>query len=285
MAARAISSGTICFGLVSIPVKVYSAISSQTVRFNTLDREHHQWIKQQFVSAKTGEVVPRADTVKGYEYAKGQYVVFTDEELKALERASDGAMEIAEFVPIEQVDPIYFEKTNFLGPDKGGQKAYLLLQQAMRDAGKVAIGRWSARGRQQLVLIRPYGVGLALHGLYHADEVRSIEDVDIDLAIEIGEGELDLAQQLIDQLTTKTFDPARYEDEYRARVLEAIDRKVAGDQIVVAEREESREQIIDLVAALKKSLSERDEGAPAKRPARKAAKAKKSARKKASRSK
>src|SRR5262249_42949308 len=150
-----------------------------------------------------------------------------------LESRSDGTIAIAEFVPIEKVDPIYFEKTSFLGPDKGGQKAYRLLQQALRDGRRVALGRWAARGRQELVLLRAYGVGLALHTLYYADEVRSIEELDIDLSIELADAELDLARQLIDHLSVEAFDPRKYEDEYRKAVLAAIERKVAGEQVVV----------------------------------------------------
>jgi DNA end-binding protein Ku len=273
MAARAISSGTISFGLVSIPIKVYTATSSQTLRFNMLDAQHRQRLKQQYVSSRTGEVVERAQTVRGYEYAKDQYVVLTEEELKALETRSDGTIAIQEFVPIEKVDPIYFEKTSFLGPDKGGHKAYRLLAQALRDRGRVAVGRWNARGRQELVLLRPYGVGLALHTLYYADEVRAIGDVEIDLTIELSDTELKLAHQLIDQLSAEAFDPRKYEDEHRKAVLAAIDRKVAGQEIVAAEPVQAREQIIDLVAALKKSLAERAAGEAPSERVRKAAKA------------
>jgi DNA end-binding protein Ku len=273
MAARAISSGTISFGLVSIPVKVYTATSSQTLRFNMLDAQHRQRLKQQYVSARSGEVIERSQTLRGYEYARDQYVVLTDEELKALETRSDGAIAICEFVPIEKVDPIYFEKTSFLGPDKGGHKAYRLLAQALKDRGRVAIGRWNARGRQELVLIRAYGVGLALHTLYYADEVRAIGDVEIDLGIELSDTEIALARQLIDQLSSEAFDPRRYEDEYRKAVLAAIDRKVAGQEIVASEPAQAREQIIDLVAALKRSLAERAPSAAEPERVRKAARA------------
>ena len=273
MAARAISSGTISFGLVSIPIKVFTATSSQTLRFNMLDAQHRQRLKQQYVSSRTGDVVERAQTVRGYEYAKDQYVVLTEEELKALETRSDGTIAIHEFVPIEKVDPIYFEKTSFLGPDKGGHKAYRLLAQALRDRGRVAVGRWNARGRQELVLLRPYGVGLAMHTLYYADEVRAIGDVEIDLTIELSDTELQLAHQLIDQLSAEAFDPRKYEDEYRKAVLAAIDRKVAGHEIVASEPVQAREQIIDLVAALKKSLAERAAGEAPSERVRKAAKA------------
>jgi DNA end-binding protein Ku len=261
MAARATASGTISFGLVSIPVKLYTATQSKAVRFNMLDPEHHGRVKQQYVSATTGEKVERSELVKGYEYARDQYVVFTDEELKALEARSDRTIEIEEFVPIDRVDPIYFEKTNLLGPDKGGQKAYKLLVEAMKKAKMVAVGRFATRGRQQLVLIRPMAGGLVLHGLYYPDEVRSFDDVEFGDAVTLKKGELELAEQLIEQLAHRDFDPARYEDGYRRAVLEAVDRKVAGQEVVAAPPEEEREQILDLVAALKESLSARGKDA------------------------
>lgn len=257
MPARAIASGTISFGLVSIPVKLYTATSSKAVHFSMLHAKDKSRVKQQYTCQTCGEVVERSDTVRGYEYARDQYVVLTEEELKGLERKSDRSIEIEEFVPIAAVDPIYFEKSNLLGPDKGGAKAYRLLREAMREAGMVAVGRFSTRGRQQLVLLRPYDSGLVLHGLYYADEVRSFADVDLGDEVALKPGELDLAQQLIAQLTSKSFKPEKYEDEYRQAVLEAVDRKVSGAEVVVAPREEQREQIIDLVAALKKSLAEK----------------------------
>jgi len=277
MPARATSSGTISFGLVSIPVKLYTASQSKAVRFNMLDPSDKSRVKQQLVNAKTGEVVERADALRGYEYSKGQYVVFAEEELKALEQKSDRTIEIEEFVPIEQVDPLYFERAQLLGPDKGGAKAYRLLCESMREMGRVAVGRFSTRGRQQLVLIRPYAEGLVLHGLHYADEVRGFDDVDLGDEVGFKAGEVELAKQLIEQLSGDTFAPERYEDEYRQAVLEAVDRKVAGEEIVLAATEEPREQIIDLVAALKQSLAEQREGAPAKpgvKRVRKPAKAK-----------
>jgi DNA end-binding protein Ku len=272
MAARAISSGTISFGLVSIPIKVYSATGSKNVSFNMLHETDKSRLKQQYICATCGEVVPRTDTVRGYEYARGQYVVLTEDEIKAMQRKSDQSIEIEEFIPIEQVDPIYFEKSYLLGPDKGGNKAYLLLRDAMFQTGKVAVARYSTRGKQQLVLLRPSDSGLILHGLYYADEVRSFDDVEMDEDIAIKDGELDLAKQLIDQLTTKQFDAGSYEDEYRQQVLEAIDRKVAGEEVVEMPREEARDQIIDLVAALKQSLADK-RGEDKAGPVRKAAKA------------
>jgi DNA end-binding protein Ku len=267
MAARATASGTISFGLVSIPVKLYTATQSKAVRFNMLDPKSHSRVKQQYVSAATGEKLERADLVKGYEYARDQYVVFSEDELKALEAKSDRTIEIEEFVPFDRVDPLYFEKSNLLGPDKGGQKAYKLLVEAMKQAGMVAVGRFATRGRQQLVLIRPMEAGLVLHGLYYADEVRSFDDIEFGDPVKLKEGELDLAEQLIEQLARPDFDPGRYEDGYRQAVLEAVDRKVAGEEVVAPPPEEEREQIIDLVAALKQSLAEKGT-----RPERKMAK-------------
>jgi len=280
MAARATASGTISFGLVSIPVKVYTASSSKAVRFNMLDGKDHGRVKQQLVSAATGEIVERSETVKGYEYSRDQYVVFTNDELKALEAKSDRAIELEEFLPIDQVDPRYFDKSQLLGPDKGGAKAYRLLNEAMMTMGVAAIGRFNTRGRQQLVLLRPVGRGIMLHGLFYADEVRDFDDIEFGDDVTLKASELELAQQLIEQLQQERFQPQRYEDAYRRDVLAAVDRKVAGEEIVVASRPEAKEQIIDLMAALKKSLDAKagptkvaPEKAAAKRT-RKAAKAK-----------
>ncbi len=262
MPARATSSGTISFGLVSIPVKLYTASQSRAVRFNMLDPKDKSRVKQQYVNASSGEPVERKELVKGYEYAKGQYVVFEEEELKTLERQSDRSIEIEEFLPIEAVDPLFFGNANLLGPDKGGAKAYRLLREAMLASGRVAIGRFATRGKDQLVLIRPYEDGLVLHGLHYADEVRDFSDVDLGDPVALKDGELDLAQQLIDQLTHDAFEPEKYEDHYRQAVLEAVDRKVAGEEVVIAPADAPAEQIIDLMAALKKSLGDK------KRPAK-----------------
>jgi DNA end-binding protein Ku len=273
MAARATASGTITFGLVSIPVKLYTATSSKSVHFNMLHEKDKGRLKQHYTCTVCGETVAREETVKGYEFAKSQYVVMSDQELEALEKKSDKSIEIEEFVPIDQVDPIYFEKSNLLGPDKGGSKAYKLLNQAMLASGKVAIGRFSTRGKQQLVLIRPVENGLMMHGLYYADEVRSFDDVEFGDAVELKKAELELAGQLIDQLSSEEFRPDKYEDEYRRAVLDVVERKSAGEAIALPEPAQEREQIIDLMAALKKSLGER-EPLRAVRGERKPAKAK-----------
>ncbi len=262
MPARANSSGTISFGLVSIPVKVYTANRSKSVSFNMLHAKDKSRLKQQYVCATCGEIVESADRIRGYEYAKDQYVVMSEEELKGLERKSDRTIEIEEFIPIERVDPLYFEKSQLLGPDKGGAKAYRLLNEAMTVMGRIAIGRHHIRGREQLVLVRPMGRGLVLHGLYYADEVASFDEVEFGDEVEIKRSELDLAQQLIEQLSGDRFQPEKYEDDYRRELLGAIDRKVAGEEVVTAPRAEHKEQIIDLVAALKKSLEERRGAGP-----------------------
>ena len=273
MPARSNASATICFGLVSIPIKIYTATQTKSVRFNMLDPRDKSRVKQHYVSAATGEPVDRDQLVRGYEYSRGHYVIFSEEELGALESRSDQTIEIAEFVPIAKVDPIYFERTNLLGPDKGGHKAYRLLHEAMAETGRVAIGRYSTRGRLELVLLRPMQRGMALHGLYYADEVRGFEEIELGEDIALKPGEVALAKQLVEQLSRESFDPARYEDEYRRALLEAIDRKVAGEEVVAPPRAEAREQIVDLVEALKRSLAERDAaealaGTRARKPAR-----------------
>jgi DNA end-binding protein Ku len=271
MPARATSSGTISFGLVSIPVRIYPATRSRAVRFNLLRASDKSRLKQQYVAAADGAVVDRDEIVKGYEYARGQYVVMSDEELKALEQKTDHGIEIEDFVPVATVDPVYFDRSQLLGPDKGGSKAYRLLREAMAETEMVAVGRFSARGRQQLVLIRPMDEGLAMHSLFYADEVRGFEEIDLGDDAPIKPAELDLARQLIEQLAGGRFDPGRYEDEYRRTVLEAIEKKVAGEEVVTAPAAEPQEKIIDLVAALKKSLAEKRGEEPGRKPARKKA--------------
>lgn len=254
MAARAISSGTISFGLVSIPIKLFTATSSQQVHFNMLHRETGSRVKQQYIVPSTGQIVERKDMAKGYEYAKGQYVVFDDEELKKLEATRSSSMEILEFVPLDSVDLIQVEKTYYLGPDKGGDKAYRLLAEAMNETGKVAVGRWSAKGKEQLVLIRPYKDGLLLHQMFYADEVRAFDEVETGATFEFKEIERDLAKKLIAELSTENFEPAKYHDEYVDRVRAAVDQKVAGQEVHLVQ-EVPKAQIIDLFEALKQSLA------------------------------
>lgn len=255
MPAHAIASGTISFGLVAVPVKLYAATKSKSVSFNLLHAKDKSRLRQQYTCSTCGEVVERTAMVKGYEYAKDQYVVLTDDELRALEQKTEQSIEIEEFVPISTVDPIYFERAYLLGPDKGGQKAYRLLSEAMAKAGKGAVAKFSTRGKQQLVLLRQAQGGLMMHALNYADEVRGFEEIDRGEALALKPGELDLAVQLIEQLASPAFEPAKYEDDYRKKVLDIIDQKVAGQEVVAAPAQPARAQIIDLMEALKASLA------------------------------
>ena len=274
MAPRAIASGTISFGLVSVPIKLFSGTQSKTLSFNLLHAKDHSRLKQQYVCQTCGEVVERDAMERGYEYAKEQYAVLSAEELKALDQQSDQSIEIEEFVPIASVDPIYFEKTYLLGPDKGGNKAYRLLREAMRSAGRGAVAKFSTRGRQQLVLLREAQGGLMMHALFHADEVRDFSEVERGEEVTLKPGELELAVQLIEQLASTEFDAGKYKDEYRERALALIEQKVAGQEISVGPARTAKGQIIDLMDALKASLAARGaepvaaDSAAARRPAR-----------------
>ena len=263
MPARAVLSGTISFGLVSIPVKFFTSASSEQVSFNMLHKKCGGRLKMQFICPTDNEVVERADTVKGYEYSKGQYVQFNEEELKAMETERGGSIEITEFVPVTSVDFIQVEKSYYLGPDKGGDKAYRLLGEAMTAKGRVAVGRWSARGKEQVVLVRPYGKdGLVIHQLYYANEVRAFSEIDTGATFTFSEKEHELAEKLIEELGTDTFDATKYTDSYSERVKSAVDQKVAGQEITIAP-EAPKAQIIDLFEALKKSLADvQEKGGP-----------------------
>jgi DNA end-binding protein Ku len=257
MAPHSLGSGTISFGLVSIPVRLYTAASSGNVSFNLLHAKCGSRIKQQTFCPVCNEVVDRASLVRGYEFAKDQYVRVSDEELKALEGEASKTIDIVEFVPLEAVDPIFFEKSYYLGPDKGGDKAYRLLAEAMEKQGRVALAQFVMRGKESLVLIRPAQNGLMLHTMYFADEVRDFGEVDRGQSAKIRPGELELATQLIDGLSNDEFQPQRYQDEYRGRVLELINQKVEGKEVTVAAPEAPRAQVIDLMDALKESLAKR----------------------------
>jgi len=268
MAARSIGSLTIAFGLVSIPVKLYSATeASKAISFNMLHKACGSRLKQQYLCLKEEIPVAREDIVKGYEFAKDQYVVFTPEELKALEEAGTHAADITEFVPIESVDPVYFDKAYYLAPDKGGAKPYALLARALRESERCAVGRWAARGKQYIVMIRPVDDGLVMQQLLYADEVRSIKDIEIP-ATEVKDAELKLAQQLIDQQASDTFDPAAYKDDVRTRIEAAVQKKVEGQQITLAEEPQAGAQVIDLMEALRASLNKQAPAPSKQRPAK-----------------
>ncbi len=269
MAARAISSGTISFGLVSIPIKLYTAASSGGIAFNFLHKRCGARIKQQQLCPVCEEVVQRSDLVRGYEFAKNQYVRFEDDELKTLEEETSKVIELEEFVPLEKVDPVYFEKTYYLGVDKGGEKAYRLLADAMTESNRVGLAKYVMRGKEGLVLIRAVQGGLMLHTMYYADEVRDFDDIDRGQTVKLKDGELELATRLIGELVRKEFHPENYHDEYKARVLRLVEQKVEGKEVTALEPQVRQSQVVDLMEALKASL-ERHEGAAkpkARRPA------------------
>jgi len=261
MAARALNTAAISFGLVTVPVRVYPAITpSAGLSFHFLHEKDGVRLKQQYVCPKDGEVVPRSGMVKGYEYAKGKYVVFTKEELKALEQEATHGIEIAEFVPIDRVDPVFFEKAYYLGPDKGGEKPYSLLTAAMQELRYAALATYSARGKSYLVLLRPVEDRLVMHQLFHSDEVRAASEVPV-ASRKVSPAELKLARQLMEQIATARFEPRKYEDEVRKRTLAVIERKVRGQPIVVP-RASKPGKVVDIMEALKASLG-RKSGATA----------------------
>jgi DNA end-binding protein Ku len=255
MAARAMGAGTISFGLVSIPIKLYSTgEGSSGISFNWLHNACGGRVKQQYWCPTDEVVVERKDLVKGYEFAKDQYVVVDDEELAALATKPTNSVDITEFVPVEKVDPIYYERSYYLGPDKGGDRPYKLLAEAMRQTGRVALAHYAARGKNYLVLLRPFEEGLIMQQLRHADEVKSFAEVPVGDA-ELKPAELQLARQLIDQIASDSFRPENYRDDARDQMREIIERKVAGQEITAAPTEQPKGQIIDLMQALKASLA------------------------------
>ena len=273
MAARSIASLTLTFGLVSVPVKLFSATqSSAGVSFNLLHQPPcGSRLKQQYVCAKEGVVVERGEMVKGYEFAKDQYVIFTQEELKALEEKGSQTIDVVAFIPLASVDPIYYDKTYFLAPDKGGARPYALLTRAMRETGRCALARWAWRGKQHMVQVRPAENedGLILQQLLYADEVRALGELEIEKA-DVKDAELKLAIQLIEQTATDEYDPAAYEDEVKKRIEAAVQEKVEGKEVTVAEEETGGAQVIDLMEALRASLGRK---APAETAATKEEKA------------
>ncbi len=255
MPARAISSATISFGLVSIPIKLFTTTeSSGQISFNML----HQCgtrVKQQYWCPTDEKVVPRDEIVKGYEFAKGKYVTFTNEEIKALEEESSQMIEISEFLPLAQVDPLHFERAYYLGPDKGGEKPYALLSKAMEKTGRCAIASWAARGKQYLVLVRPFQGGLILEQLHYPDELRSFDEVERGDA-KVSDAELALAEKLIEQIAVDEFEPGKYEDAVKKRLEQVIAQKVEGHEVTFVEAPEPQGKIIDLMEALRASLED-----------------------------
>ncbi|MGH8481457.1 MAG: Ku protein [Nevskiaceae bacterium] len=265
MAARSIASLTVSFGLVSIPVKLFSATeASRQISFNLLHKDCGSRLRQQYFCVKEDVPVGRDAMVKGYEFAKDQYVMFSPEELKAMEEAGTHMAEIVEFVPLSAVDPIYFDKAYYIAPDKGGAKPYALLQKAMLESERCAIGHWAARGKSYIVMIRPVANGLVMQQLLYSDEVRSIGEIDIP-KLEVKETELKLAHKLIEQQSSDKFNPADYKDEVRERIEKAIEKKVEGQEITLADAPQGEAKVIDLMEALRASLEKQPERKPAKR--------------------
>ncbi len=251
------ASATISFGLVSVPVNLFSTSeSAASISFNLVHKKDGTRLKQQYICPKDGEVVERDEMAKGYEFAKGQYVVFSPEELKALDEKATNTIDVNEFVPLSEVDRLYLEKAYFLGPDKGGERAYRLLSKALEETGRAAVGQYSARGKQYLVLVRPMDGVLVMEQLHYQAELRSAADVPIP-DVPVKEGELALARQLIEQTATDEFHPENYRDTVRERVLDAIQQKVDGQEITAEVSEQPETKILDLMEALKASLGKK----------------------------
>src|SRR4051812_36268289 len=269
MPPRSIANANISFGLVSVPVSLYSASeSSATISFNMLHKDCGTRLKQQYICPKDGGVVEKDEIAKGYEYAKGQYVRFTPEELKALDEKATNSIDIVEFVPLAAVDRVYLDKVYYLGPDKGGDRAYRLLGEALKATGRAALGQYSARGKQHLVLVRPLDGVLIMEQLHYAAELRPASEVPHP-ETPVKETELALAKQLIEQSANDEFRPENYHDTVRERVLEAIQSKVEGQEIT-AEAAPPETKIIDLMDALKASLAKKGTSTSEKKPAKRA---------------
>jgi len=255
MPARSIGTATISFGLVSVPVSIYSSSESKaSVSFNMLHKKCGSRLKQQYTCTKDNEIVTREETVKGYEFAKDQYVILTAEELKALEEKATSTIDVVEFVPLAGVDREYLEKVYYLGPDKGGDRAYRLLAAALKQSGKAALGQYAARGQQHLVLLRPLNGVLVMEQLHYADELRPTTEVTVP-AGEVKDAELKLAMQLIDQTSNEEFEPTKYKDTVRERVLDTIQRKIDGQDITADITPGGDTKMLDLMEALKASLT------------------------------
>lgn len=257
MPPRSISTASLTFGLVSIPVRLFPATSSKTIRFNLLHAKDKSRIQEKIFCPVEEQIVDRSELVRGYEVEKGRYVTFTDEELKKLEAQADHAIEIAEFIPVTEVDPVYFENSYLLGCEPTSAKAYHLLKEAMAKANRVGVAKFTMRGKERLVLIRPFDKGLMLHTMYYEDEVRSFKEIDHGADAPVKESELNLAQRLIADLTEKKFNPEKYKDTYRERVIEAAEQKMAGHEMTESAPEVRKGQVIDLMSALKESLKKR----------------------------
>jgi DNA end-binding protein Ku len=260
MTARALDTATLSFGLVAIPVKIYTTSEpSHELHFNLIHAGCGERLRQRYVCPEHGEV-ERADMSKGFELTKKNFVELEKEELKALEAVASDAIELAEFVPAEAVDPIFIDRSYYLGPDKGGERAYRLFRDALAESELVGIATYAARGKQYIVQLRPFEDGLLMHQLRYADEVKQWSEVPLGKLPAPGKSELALAQQVIDQLRHSTFDPSQYKDEVKARVRKLIAEKAKTGEITVPEQE-APAPVTDLMAALKASLGGGGNGA------------------------
>src|SRR5438477_4438954 len=253
--ARAFASGQIAFGLVSIPVKLFSATeASERISFNMIHQECGSRIQQQLFCPKDERTIERSEIVKGYEFSRGQHVLFTEEELKALEEKSTQQIYIVEFLPSSEIDPIYVQKANYIAPDRGGDRAYTLLAKALEQTGRWALAKYAARGKMYLVILRPVGKGIVMQQLFYPNEIRSMEDLDLGEPI-IKDNELKMAVQLAQMGAADEFHPENYRDEVAERVRALIQKKIEGEEITSVDAEEPRAQVIDLMEALKASLA------------------------------
>jgi DNA end-binding protein Ku len=267
MPARSIGTATISFGLVSIPTKLYTTNEAGSdIHFNMLHDKDGARLKQQYICTKCGEVVDREHTAKGYEHAKGQYVVLSGEELKALDAVASQTIALEEFVPASAVDPLFVEKSYYLGPDKGGERAYKLIRDAMLETGLVGIASYAARGKQYIVALRPFQEGLIIHQLRYAAEVKPWSEVPMPDLPELKPQEIGLAKQIIQQIQHETWNPEKYKDEVQERMLELINKKVEGQEITIAP-EAPAGKVIDLMAALKASLGMTKDAEPERKAA------------------
>jgi DNA end-binding protein Ku len=252
---RAFASGQIAFGLVSIPVKLFSATeASEKISFNMIHQDCGSRIQQQLFCPRDERTIERSEVVKGYEFSKGQYVLFNEEELKAIEEKSTQTIEISEFLPKEAIDPIFFQKANYMAPDKGGERAYALLSKALVETGRWALAKYAARGKSYLVILRPLGKGLVMQQLFYPNEIRSMDELDLGEPI-VKESELKMAVQLAEMGAADEFHPENYRDEQAERVRALIQQKIDGQEITTNEAEAPRAQVIDLMEALKASLA------------------------------
>jgi DNA end-binding protein Ku len=253
--ARPIATATISFGLVTIPVKLFSATeASEKISFNMLHRDCGSRVQQQYICPKDERTVDRSEIAKGYEFAKGQYVIFSEEELKALEEKATQTVEITEFVPIDQIDPIYFQKGYYLAPDRGAERAYGLLSRALEETGRWALAKYAARGKQYLVVVRPLEEGLVLQQLFYPNEVRAIGDLEIGKP-EMKPKEVEMAIKVAELMASDEFRPDEYRDEVTERTRELIQEKIEGKEITSTPTEKPQAQVIDLMEALRASLA------------------------------